>query len=129
MFHIHVGYDNPNRKTSIELIRAMDLYLGLGSILLDDDMNRRKLYGKAGSCRFKPYGVEYRTLSGFMISNDNLIKWVFENTINAINFINSDQIVPFDLGDYIQDIINNCKVDEAIKLMDDFKINKNLITI
>ncbi len=115
-FHIHVGYDKPNRRTSIELIKAMDLFIGLGSLKLDPDTNRRSLYGKAGACRFKPYGVEYRVLSSELINSSESIDWVFNSTINAINYINSGSLVSSDLSGQIQDIINNSKVEESIKL-------------
>ncbi len=116
MFHIHVGYDNPKRATSIELIKAMDLFIGLGSLKLDPDTNRRSLYGKAGACRFKPYGVEYRVLSSALINDGDTIDWVFNSTINAINYINSGLLVSSDLSKEIQDIINNSKIEESIKL-------------
>jgi len=65
--HIHVGYDNPNDQTSIDIIRAMDLFLGVPSVLIDPDNERRKMYGKAGDFRMKKYGVEYRVLSSYFI--------------------------------------------------------------
>jgi len=49
--HIHIGYDEPNFKTNIKIIKAMDLFLGLPSLVLDTDKDRRKMYGKAGAFR------------------------------------------------------------------------------
>ena len=37
-FHLHLGYDNPNIKTSLQLIRYMDAYVGIPSILYDTDI-------------------------------------------------------------------------------------------
>jgi hypothetical protein len=45
--HIHIGYENPDAHTTIELIKAMDLILGLQSLVLDTDTERRVMYGKA----------------------------------------------------------------------------------
>ena len=119
-FHIHVGYDNPNKETSIELIKAMDLYVGLGTIFVDKDIKRRKLYGKAGSFRFKPYGVEYRTPSSFMISHDDYIKYVVDNTVKAIEFINNGFTVSNEQGTLIQKAINENNVDIANKIYETF---------
>lgn len=85
--HIHVGYNDIRTQTSEDIIKAMDLFLGVPSILMDTDTERRKMYGKAGACRFKNYGVEYRTLSNFWIKTDELRKWAFNNTILAIQAV------------------------------------------
>lgn len=87
--HIHIGWDNPKVSDKLQLIKAMDLYLGLPALLLDNDTERRQMYGKAGCYRDKPYGVEYRTLSNFWIMDDEFIKWAFHNTMKAIEFVNS----------------------------------------
>ena len=52
--HVHVGVKGVDRY---QLIRAMDLFLGVPSVLMDEDTRRRELYGKAGAFRPKPYGV------------------------------------------------------------------------
>ena len=55
--HIHIGYDNHNSETSIELIKAMDLFLGIPSILIEPENERKKVgYGCAGNFRFQDYG-------------------------------------------------------------------------
>jgi hypothetical protein len=74
--HVHIGH--PNAINYPELVcLACDLYLGLPSILFDQDTLRRKLYGKASRYRPKPYGIEYRTLSNFWTKNTHFIKWVY----------------------------------------------------
>lgn len=55
-FHIHVGYDNPEVDRSLRLLFYLDAYLGLPSILIDKDVQRRTLYGKAGCFRLTDYG-------------------------------------------------------------------------
>jgi hypothetical protein len=87
--HIHVGYENPNKKMSADLIKAMDITLGLTSLSLDKDDRRRELYGNAGSFRFKDYGVEYRTLSNFWIFKEETIAWAWQGTMAAIGLVNS----------------------------------------
>lgn len=93
-FHIHVGYDNHSPETSVKLVKAFDLFVGLPSILLDPDKDRRKLYGKPGCFRLKPkYGVEMRLLSSYFLSSEELIRWVYKQTIKAINFVNIGGII------------------------------------
>ena len=86
--HIHVGYDNPNEYESLSIIKAMDIYIGVASIILEPDNDRKTMYGKAGAYREKKYGVEYRTVSNFYLQSKELTDLVFQNTIEAINFVN-----------------------------------------
>jgi hypothetical protein len=46
---------------------------------------RRSLYGKAGCCRLKPYGVEYRTVSNFWASNPKIVDVMYALTELAVN--------------------------------------------
>jgi hypothetical protein len=76
--HIHYGWTEDADMSNIQhisacrdLVKQMDWYLGAWSLRMDKDPLRRRLYGKAGAMRFKPYGVEYRTLSNFWIANPN----------------------------------------------------------
>src|SRR3546814_5830384 len=74
--HLHVGWTEGESLGSIQhvmncsdLVKQLDWYVGLWSLGKDKDKVRRSLYGKAGACRIKPYGVEYRVLSNFWIKN------------------------------------------------------------
>ena len=78
--HVHVGYDNPTEERSFEVACILDYLLGVSSVLLDDDTERREMYGQSGACRIKPYGVEYRVLSNFWLGSEELKKWVFDTT-------------------------------------------------
>ena len=70
--HVHFGFeaDMTLMKSfeltpmalNMELVKLCDLYLGVPSIIMDTDTERRKLYGKTGAYRNKPYGLEYRVL-------------------------------------------------------------------
>jgi len=120
--HIHVGYENPHPDYSIELVRAMDIFLGVPSILLDPDIERRKMYGKAGDYRIKNYGVEYRSLGGFFLSSDELLKWCYESTMKAIEFVNSGSMENITDPDRIQECINTCNKDLANEIIEDYRI-------
>lgn len=75
--HIHFSYDNPSDKVSCQIIKCMDYALGLWSLLHDDDRERRELYGKAGCCRLKPYGAEYRAIGNFWLTDERMKLYVF----------------------------------------------------
>ena len=86
--HIHIGYTNPDPETSCMLMRYMDLACGIPSVLYDDDIYRRTLYGQAGCFRLPEYGLEARTLSSFML-NDDLLPKVWDWTMKAIELYNN----------------------------------------
>lgn len=97
--HIHLGYlegsvypltDNMGRWW---LTRLMDLFVGLPSILIDNDptsQGRRKLYGGAGNMRPKPYGIEYRTMSNFWLACPRLVALQHDLCGFVINFMQKD---------------------------------------
>jgi hypothetical protein len=68
----------------ITLVKQLDAYLGIPSLEWDKDTLRRRLYGKAGAFRPKPYGVEYRTLSNAWLKNEMLVRYVYRQTMRAI---------------------------------------------
>lgn len=118
--HIHVGYDNPDPDVSVNIIKAMDLFLGLPSLILDVDTERRKMYGKAGAYRLKRYGVEYRVLSTFWTDNSKFIKWAFDSTMKAVDFVNIGGIITNE--NEIEDIINTSNSDAALEVLNDYNI-------
>jgi len=130
--HIHIGYDNPSQEVSEKIIYAMDAVLGLESINLDKDDRRKEMYGKAGSFRFKNYGVEYRSLSNFWIVNDKLMKWAFNKTMEAIELVNTG-VINYIINNYSDDIeecINLNNKEKAIVLIAKIeKLKKELINL
>jgi len=120
-FHIHVGYDNPDVDVSIQLSKAFDLFVLVPSVLLDSDSERRTLYGEAGSMRFKSYGAEYRGLGSYFLQSEELIKWVFNQTMRAIEFINEGGIITNESE--ILECINTSNKDMAMEIVDDYRIN------
>lgn len=90
--HIHVGERFESDKNKYQFIKFMDLAIGVPSILMDNGEERKKLYGKAGACRLKPYGVEYRTPSNFWVFDDSLIEWVWENTQLALHMFKEGKV-------------------------------------
>lgn len=83
--HIHIGWtegEDITDKGHIEaghmLAYQLDRALGCASLLWDRDSTRRKMYGKWGALRYKPYGMEYRVLSNVWVNDPVLRKFVFK---------------------------------------------------
>lgn len=118
--HIHVE----TKKNALAVVRAMDLFLGVPSVLMDSGEMRKQLYGKAGAHRVKPYGVEYRTLSNFWIFEDNLIRWVWNNTERAEHWAD-DEGLAADLEARASDILQAVNGNDkalAAKLVKEFNL-------
>lgn len=115
--HIHVGFDwNNDINKQIQLVRAMDYYLGVWSVIMDTGDLRKKLYGKAGAFRPKPYGIEYRVLSNFWIFEKELINSVWDLTQRAVNFVQTENKISESLGKEIQNTINTGNKQNAHSL-------------
>jgi hypothetical protein len=90
--HVHIGFTegaDPNSEEHMircsTLIKQLDVYLGLPSLFFDSDVKRRKMYGQAGSFRPKPYGVEYRVLSNAWLLSEARMRFVYSQTVKAVN--------------------------------------------
>lgn len=121
--HLHIGYshlEEPDAILNNKIIRMCDYTMGLPSILMDKDEERRKLYGKAGCLRHKPYGVEYRTLSNFWLFSDELLAWAYEGARDAYANINKlEGYYDIVSGEEVQRIINeNDKAAARAALLD-----------
>ncbi len=122
-YHITLGYDDPNEFVNLMWVKAMDLFLNVPSVIQEPDNERKKLYGKAGAFRHTPFGVEARSLSNYVLQNDGLIHWAFENTESAINFVNEGNTYLLDEeADVIISAINDKNIDKAKYLIDKFQI-------
>jgi len=122
--HVHLGYDNKTAKRSRDLIKAMDVFMGIPSIIIDTDTKRRSLYGKAGCFRHTMFGCEFRVLSGFFLSNSKLTEYIFGQAFEAIKYLNEFGIEEINNDkDWIVETINSGNIDEAKKIVDKYKIN------
>lgn len=119
--HIHIGYPKCNPNISIQLVKYLDAYVGLPSVLIDPDTKRRSLYGKAGSFRLQPWGVEYRVLSSQFIDNDDLLKWMWCKIEKAINAHHWQLTLP--PADLVIAAINNSDKELAQKLIETYKLD------
>lgn len=131
--HVHVTFKvlgkDPTMVQKINFIRMLDLALGVPSVLLDTDLDRRRHYGRAGAFRSKRANhIEYRTLSNFWIKNDGLKEWVYNNVTWAVKQLNSRFGVIKDaigLEMYTADVCNCLKNSDTItakKLIKDLRV-------
>jgi hypothetical protein len=121
--HVHLGYLNSNPNINRKIIKYFDKYLGIPSVILDTDKERRQLYGKAGAYRDKSYGVEYRTLSSFWLRTPELTGWVWDQVETAINHLNNDTTdVINSEQELITSIINSGDVESAQMYVDSYGI-------
>jgi hypothetical protein len=133
--HIHIGFcegadpnDPGHMQRCATLIKQLDAFLGLPSVLWDKDKDRRSMYGAAGCFRPKPYGVEYRVLSNAWLTDERLMRFVFLATTRAVEELLEGNR-PFEaIGERgMQSIINRSYVREATGLIrrflpDDIKL-------
>jgi hypothetical protein len=88
--HIHFGIDGLSKKEKFGLIQSCDVHMGLPSVFMDEDVDRRKVYGGAGSFRLKRYGAEYRALSNFWLQDEDTLRWVYRAALEAADHRNTD---------------------------------------
>lgn len=117
--HIHIGWGsgfNPQDSNHFEdcmvVVRELDYWLGVYSLLWDRDSRRRSLYGKAGAFRPKSYGVEYRPLSNVWLKDKGLSSWVWDKAYSCVSSIlNGDRGCVSKWGDLAQRTIDNNEYD------------------
>lgn len=115
--HVHIGWDKPDMETRFALIKACDVFCALPSVSEDKDNLRRKLYGKAGAMRIKPYGVEHRVLSNYWLTDPDYMQRVVFRYKKAVDFINyGHQVEPGD-EELVQQAINEGSVKQAKQLL------------
>jgi len=89
--HIHIGAEGLNNPVrAFDVVRMMDLFLGIPSLFLDKDQTsqeRRKIYGHAGSHRATNYGFEYRALGNFWFQSPKHVELIYDLTNFVLNFV------------------------------------------
>lgn len=124
--HVHFGWDRPNPEEQANVARAFDIYVVAPSILITEKNERRSLYGKAGACRPKPYGVECRALDNFWIGERKWRRNVWDGCMTTIKQLqlNGGLLVDklLNYADDIQQAINDHDKEKCGKLMDIFEV-------
>ena len=130
--HIHIGLRDSesglrralttdHRKT----VRMLDLIVGNTCVLIDRDpsnIERRKLYGRAGEFRLPKHGLEYRTLSNFWLTSYPLTSFVLGMTRVAVEIIadsnheeHFEHLTKLVKSKDVKEAINNNDFDLAMK--------------
>lgn len=111
--HIHLGWtkdQDPKDAMHFEdcrvVAKQLDYWVGLWTLLFDPDDRRRKMYGRAGAFRPKPYGIEYRTPSNMWLKSSSLMEWIGDASIKALVRVFTGQLMEEKYGDLAQTIIN-----------------------
>lgn len=119
--HVHIGYSDDEMRalltsSPVEAVKLLDVLVGNTCVLLDRDpgnIERRKVYGRAGEFRSPPHGLEYRTLSNFWIRNYTLMSFVLGMTRFALSVA-----LDKDASGQILSLVNMKKIQEAINTND-----------
>jgi hypothetical protein len=98
--HIHCGITN--LKDSDEefassittLMKTLDVFVGIPSVFIDRDVDRRRIYGTAGDFRYRELKnclvVEYRVLGGALLESEETMGWVFDAIQSGIKHYNEN---------------------------------------
>ncbi len=123
--HLHFGWTDDASLSDMQhilncrdLVRQLDWYLGGWSIKMDTDSIRRRLYGKAGACRYKPYGVEYRVLSNFWLQTKTRRLAVWNRAAQAIKDMRTG-FLPDKVGDSANSLlIQSINTSERVAILE-----------
>lgn len=108
------GYDRARNPEII--IPLLDIIVGNTCVLLDRDegnIERRKVYGKAGEYRTPAHGIEYRTPSNFWLQSPHLASMVYGLARQAVEMaVQSD-----DDNNYLKELkklVSMADIEKAI---------------
>lgn len=96
------------------------MYLGIPSVVYDRDTERRSLYGKAGSFRLQPWGLEWRSMSSAMQADEEKLNIVWTGIQNAIYAYNHG--LPLIDSEVVMNVINNGKLASAKRLIKKYNL-------
>lgn len=118
--HIHIGWegagvchhkdsgmivDQREYEKKLFLASLCDVFLLLPSYAEDMDDRRRQYYGKPGKVRFKPYGIEYRSLSNYFVRDETIMMKIMDRLSAMLEFANN-----VDPGDYLTAVAQHRKM-------------------
>lgn len=117
--HIHLGgkQNCPNAFLEPELlVNVLDVLVGNTCVLLDRDesnVERRKMYGRAGEYRLPAHGIEYRTLSNFWLKSYPLMSFVMSLSRLAVCLV-EDSKGPRNFAGELLSLVDMTKIQKAI---------------
>ena len=130
--HIHIGIPEEylNQDVQEQIVKAFDIFVTLPSLLLDNDERRREMYGKAGAFRFKDFGVECRQLSNFWIHSDENTRWVYKQTIKAVETVLDNRFSEYEkkYSDLVRNAIDTNDKEQAKNLLIEIEKTEKILT-
>jgi hypothetical protein len=117
--HIHIGFENPTTEKIDKIVKTLDMFLAIPFTIIDPNDNRKRVYGTAGRFRFTPYGLEYRVLSNYWLSSNELIDYVFNQLNSAFQYLNDG----YEPMEEVVSIINNIEKENALSFCNIYNIN------
>lgn len=119
--HIHIGIGTiKSVEQAARVVKVLDIIVGNTCVLIDRDkgnIERRKVYGRAGEFRKPTHGIEYRVLSNFWLKHYVLMSMVFGLTRLGISFAmdekESKRLMELVKEEDIRNAINNNDFDLA----------------
>lgn len=111
--HIHIGSEIA-QDDPITLVKVLDATIGVWSVLIDPNSRKRmQMYGKAGSFRFKPYGIEYRVPSNMWIFETDKIAHIWDRIVDIHEGWEWYKKRFSDHFDKVRDVVNTGNIEEA----------------
>lgn len=101
-------------KSSDIMVPVLDIVVGNTCVLIDrnpSNIERRKVYGKAGEHRIKDYGIEYRVLSNFWLRSYQLVSFVTGLCRFTVHLVEQST----EGNDYVKALFNAVTRDDVIK--------------
>lgn len=133
--HIHIGKNDSYindlliiKGEYIKTVKILDIIAANTCVLIDRDpgnIERRKVYGRAGEYRKPPHGLEYRVLSNFWLKNYRMMSFAFGLVRMAMGIASDPEMAEMTLKavneDDIRNAINNNDYDLAKSNFDKVK--------
>lgn len=121
--HLHIGFINDPilipalKNTPEKFVMMYDILVGNTSVLLDQDkgnIERRKVYGRAGEYRLPRHGLEYRTPSNFWLGSPLYLSFIFGVCRLATSVVYSS-LVKSSKHDYVKGILERVNILNVIE--------------
>jgi len=125
--HIHLSFEEDScieslRENPVLVVKLLDIICGNTLVMVDRDpmqIERRKVYGKAGEYRMPKHGIEYRVPSNFWLGSYPLFGLTMGLARQAVLVANAmiefetnyDKLHPYRV---IFDLVNEADIIEAI---------------
>jgi len=130
--HIHLGFADISYMNKFKdpdkmfnLIRALDCIAGIMSTALsqgEEERIRRKYYGRAGTYRLQPHGLEYRPLSSFWLVSPQMASLMLALVRDAftLTYYDKEKLL-FDVlsKDEVRRIIDKHDINSAVRVYND----------